>query len=347
MDNIPPLRISQAVFGNIDSFAVKNGHADLQAWIAHPTETLTHASVYINGSLWQRALALRSRPDVRAAFPRRPQVIQSGISITAPIDDSVGDPYEAIVKIVPSHNGKEFDYYETRFLNPEYEKRRYRLPPIKMQDNVGGASEFLAVSFESTRLLKTYVERYFSFKAKRILDWGCGCGRTARTLLYYVKPSDLFGCDIDWPAIEWVSSVIKEASFININPYPPTPYPDNYFDIVYGFSVMTHLSESVQQQWLTELRRISAPGAIVVLSVLNESLRHHLLRPEIAEDFAIRGEASFHSRDAYFDRITPKEYYRTTFHSIEYIRATWSKYFDLLEYVTAETHQDLVIMRRN
>jgi SAM-dependent methyltransferase len=215
-----------------------------------------------------------------------------------------------------------------------------------MQNHVGGAADFLRVSFESTRLLKTYIGKYGSLTDRRILDWGCGCGRTARTLLYYVKPSNLFGCDIDRAAVDWVSNIVKEASFISINLYPPTPYPDEYFDIVYGLSVMTHLSESLQQQWLAELRRISAPGAIVVLSVLNDSLRQRLMTPEIAKDFAMKGEASFHACDPYFDQITPKEYYRTSFHSIEYITANWSKYFDLLEYVIAETHQDLVIMLR-
>jgi SAM-dependent methyltransferase len=39
------------------------------------------------------------------------------------------------------------------------------------------------------------------------------------------------------------------------------------FDLIIGISVCTHLSEANQERWLTELRRISRPGGLVLLSV--------------------------------------------------------------------------------
>ena len=42
---------------------------------------------------------------------------------------------------------------------------------------------------------------------------------------------------------------------------------------------------------------------------------------------------------------TPEEFYKEAYHSIAYIAATWSRYFDVLEYVETK-HQDMVVLRR-
>ena len=49
--------------------------------------------------------------------------------------------------------------------------------------------------------------------------------------------------------------------------YPPLRYDSNVFDFVYARSVFTHLSEALQVEWFTELRRILAPGGFLLFTV--------------------------------------------------------------------------------
>jgi len=49
---------------------------------------------------------------------------------------------------------------------------------------------------------------------------------------------------------------------------PPTGLPAQGFDLVYGISVLSHLSEPDQFAWLAELARLTRPGALLLLSTL-------------------------------------------------------------------------------
>ena len=48
---------------------------------------------------------------------------------------------------------------------------------------------------------------------------------------------------------------------------PPLPFPDEHFDLVFNHSVFTHLDADYQDLWLEELRRITQPNGIVILTV--------------------------------------------------------------------------------
>ena len=66
--------------------------------------------------------------------------------------------------------------------------------------------------------------------------------------------------------IAWCQANISYAQF-TVGPHdPPLPYPDHHFDLVINHSVFTHLDERYQDLWLTELQRITSPGAILLLT---------------------------------------------------------------------------------
>jgi 2-polyprenyl-3-methyl-5-hydroxy-6-metoxy-1,4-benzoquinol methylase len=74
----------------------------------------------------------------------------------------------------------------------------------------------------------------------KILDFGCGSGRT---LLFWLKmpvPPELYGVDIDGEAIAWARDNVP-VKVQQISPRPPLEYPDNFFDAIYSISVFTHL----------------------------------------------------------------------------------------------------------
>ena len=49
---------------------------------------------------------------------------------------------------------------------------------------------------------------------------------------------------------------------------PPLPYDDAAFELVYAFSVMTHLPEDLQRAWMAECRRVLKPGGYFLFSTL-------------------------------------------------------------------------------
>jgi SAM-dependent methyltransferase len=100
-----------------------------------------------------------------------------------------------------------------------------------------------------------------------LLDWGCGCGRVLRHWSSLGSPL-VAGCDIDPRMIRWCADNLPFADVTVTQLAPPLPYPDASFDLVYAFSVFTHLSEELQHAWMREVDRVLAPRGFFLLSTL-------------------------------------------------------------------------------
>jgi hypothetical protein len=179
-----------------------------------------------------------------------------------------------------------------------------------------------------------------------ILDWGCGCGRIAR---FCPDWPGFAGVDIDADNAAWCRDHLPPGRHEPIPLFPPTTLPERRFDLIFGISVMTHLAEDVQQQWLAELHRVSAPYAVVLLTTLGE---HAASRAgfEVAdfERFVAAGQVFFRTAEAIDDALGSPGYYGTTFVTHDYIRRSWSRWFSIDRIIPAYigNHQDLVVLRR-
>ncbi|HEY0038059.1 MAG TPA: class I SAM-dependent methyltransferase [Longimicrobium sp.] len=103
---------------------------------------------------------------------------------------------------------------------------------------------------------------------ERVLDFGCGCGRTLLWFRDAEGGTQFHGTDIDAEAIAWCQGNLPFATFGVNQPLPPLSYPDGHFDLVYALSVFTHLSEEQQHMWIHELHRVLRPGGIALLTFL-------------------------------------------------------------------------------
>ncbi len=65
--------------------------------------------------------------------------------------------------------------------------------------------------------------------------------------------------------------------------------PDAEFNAVIGVSVFTHLPNRLQDIWLTELKRVTKPGGVLILSVHNQEFAKNRLSAAQFADLEANG----------------------------------------------------------
>lgn len=110
-------------------------------------------------------------------------------------------------------------------------------------------------------------EKHTPMTGKTILDWGCGPARVVRHFPGLLgKSSEIHATDYNPGTIDWCRKNIEEVHFAINQLNPPTTYPNEHFDFIYGISIFTHLSEANHPPWFDELMRITKKGGLVLLT---------------------------------------------------------------------------------
>jgi SAM-dependent methyltransferase len=266
------------------------------------------------------------------------------------------------------------------FEDPELRRYVAAFPPRDLMQNVSGLTSeqdfashgvdlFVAISKVSPKPLTEY---------RHILDFGCGCGRLAR--MFKGHPHMVSGCDIDRRHVDFINGNLDFICASLSHVHPPLPYEDNMFDGLISVSVFTHLNEGSQVEFLSELHRISAPGAYLFVTVHGERAlqRAHaeeriwemISVDQLGFDRALRafgeGKHGFilqhghltrtPSKDSWLSRakrtlfgsgksVEPFEY-GITFIPESYIRSHWARWFEITAYLHGAIHdfQDIVVM---
>jgi SAM-dependent methyltransferase len=178
----------------------------------------------------------------------------------------------------------------------------------------------------------------------KVLDFGCGCGRTLLWLRPWAGRIELHGTDIDEDAVSWCRRSIDFASFTLNRESPPAPYELGTFDLVYAISVFTHLPEALHLRWLGELERITAPGGYVLVTVRGAFYVGQLSAEE-RDELAVRGFVSRTERRA---QGAFPSWYQVATHTEEYVRDRCSQHFEVVRYLSAALDgcQDIVVLRK-
>lgn len=111
----------------------------------------------------------------------------------------------------------------------------------------------------------------------KVLDWGCGCGRLARHWARDTSNVALFGCDINGDLVGWCRDNLPFGTFAVSSVAPPLDYADGTFDLLYGISVLTHLTFEEHYGWMREIHRVLAPGGVAVLTIHGPTMFAHIL----------------------------------------------------------------------
>ncbi len=196
-----------------------------------------------------------------------------------------------------------------------------------------------------------------------VLDFGCGCGRIMRFAARLAGGCQLFGADIDQQSIDWCREHLDFANYERIASRPRSPFQDAQFQAVYSYSVFTHLPEELHRQWLEELHRITAPGGVLVITLMGRRVIQLWVRGEtyvsfpppevLLEDLPNLEDKGY----LYYpyppgNEAVPEEdkdagLYGMTFILESYVRENWLDLFELVSFEEApQGWQDFVVLRR-
>ena len=138
---------------------------------------------------------------------------------------------------------------------------------------------YLDTGLQHAGMFARLIDQHASAAASlSVLEWGCGPGRLIRHMpqLLAGRTMQLTGADYNAESIAWCRAHLPGTRFVENALNPPLPLPDAGFDVVYNFSVFTHLSAAVQQAWVAELRRVLKPGGLFICTTHGDNYRHLL-----------------------------------------------------------------------
>ena len=149
------------------------------------------------------------------------------------------------------------------------------LPPARLRAQIGPSHADARVFLESGRVQAELIRDLLRENGRplegldAILDWGCGCGRVLRHWSG-LSATRICGCDLNPKMVEWCRENLSFVEVAVTDLAPPLPYADSSFDLVYAFSVFTHLSEELQHEWIQECLRVLKPEGFLLMSTMGE-----------------------------------------------------------------------------
>src|SRR5688572_26033733 len=115
----------------------------------------------------------------------------------------------------------------------------HREPPIPQEyvrytTSDDSLDQFLLSGLEVSIMLDLASRRHFGRgleDAKRVLDFGCGCGRIIRM----IQPKgEFYGCDVHAGLIEYCQRTYPHGKFYANQLMPPLIYKSGFFDLVFA-----------------------------------------------------------------------------------------------------------------
>ncbi len=250
------------------------------------------------------------------------------------------------------------------------------MPSEEIQRNFTGVAgdDALRLGFWIYQLARSLAQTHVPRPIADVLDFGCGWGRITRFFLRDIEPARLWGVDCLPEMIDLCRETNTRSRFERIDPLPPAlvagvPIPDDSFDLIYAYSVFSHLSESAHLHWLREFARILRPGGLLVASTRPRDFVLTCQRIREAQDtrnFMLGAVLSFVDTDAAlaaYDRgeylyeptgggeVLDKSIFGETCIPKAYVLDRWTQFFEFIEYIDCRTdtragQQDVIVVRK-
>jgi SAM-dependent methyltransferase len=192
----------------------------------------------------------------------------------------------------------------------------------------------------------------------KVLDFGCGWGRLTRMLARDVDPGNLYGCDpvesiLDTCRQNGVPAELARSEFL------PESVPfETRFNMVFSFSVFTHISERAHLASLKAIHDSLEPGGLFIATIrppsyldLNPLMKPALeglpsdRRPALAEPLYLFAP---HETEGHPQFDGEQMDYGEAVITLPYVRNEWAQWFDLLDVavMTGDMYQVVLTLRK-
>jgi SAM-dependent methyltransferase len=207
-----------------------------------------------------------------------------------------------------------------------------------------------------TRLRERYARHSrVPLEDAQVLDFGCGWGRLTRFLARDVQPGNLFGCD----PVEQILAHCREnrvPATLARSAFVPARLPfDVRFDLVYAFSVFTHVSEKTHLACLRALHASLEPGGILIVTVrpVEYMALSPLMAPLTLDPDTVATNAKFlfvphPAEPSHLQYEGGEMTYGEAVITLPYVEERWSEWFELLavDVQLEDLYQVVITLRR-
>jgi SAM-dependent methyltransferase len=347
-------------FATVPYFWNINGIVDLGSDIEVSGWALPHGGedggtvILINGD--ERGTIVREEADeVARLYPWWPNARRSQFRIRVPRAefDLLRESEIEFCAVPRDPSRRHTNPYSALYLRPA--DLSANLPGPDLLGRIGADNSFHYALFGRTlcRQFERALLRVADAKLdclRCIVDWGCSSGRVARHIVAALTADQRFvGFDIDAAAVAWARSHLG-PHFSVCGRQPPLDMPAAEADLVYAYSVFTHLTRDTQKPWIDEIARILRPGGYFLFTILSDTAVL-ALSPYSDRDFLANLLASGiddGSPNRQLEAIdVGADYYRNVWMTADYVIQNWQPAFEVLR-IERNFHfyQDLVVCRR-
>ena len=208
------------------------------------------------------------------------------------------------------------------------------LPPDDVQRRFTGQTgrENLAQAFDFYKYVRSTC-KLREMNDPKILDFGGGWGRISRFFFRDTKPENIWVSDCLTDSIRWLKETGNPCQIVKNEPLPPIVGLEPGFDLIYAFSVFSHLSQEFLDTWIPYLMSVLRPGGYLIVTTRGREfikflellhrqkstsyLVKYLPEPSVIRERWVNGEVQFYpcggggelTGDFYGEALIPKKYF--------------------------------------
>lgn len=196
-------------------------------------------------------------------------------------------------------------------------------------------------------------------RGMRVLDFGCGDGMMLRHFQKIAESGEAWGVDINGSQMVWCQRHLSPPfKFATTTSFPHLPFEQGTFDLIYSFSVFTHICD-LAEAWLLELKRILRRGGVLYLTVHDNHTIDLIYKKNRGFLFEQLREAErlLSFRDSDFAMFTCNRVpgggvehegrQAQVFYDIDYLRQHWGNYLKIVSTTQeAYVHQTAVVLQK-
>lgn len=153
----------------------------------------------------------------------------------------------------------------------------------------------------------------------------------------------MHGCDYNRALVRWTSENLPFANVTTNEIAPPLPYGPDSFELVYALSVFTHLTESLQHEWMEELHRVIRDLGYLIISTHGD--RHATNLTSLEKDRYHAGQLVVR------DDLFVGSNICAAYHPEQYVREELSRGFEVVAFLPegakGNPRQDLYLLQKS